>query len=51
MIALSTVGQDMANALPQAMLRLINNVGRCPHLSAHTACAEAFDLFLATLSA
>jgi sigma-B regulation protein RsbQ len=39
----------MARTLPRPTLRIIENVGHCPHLSAPGASAAAIDEFLAGL--
>jgi len=41
--------RDLARTLPQATLRVIENVGHCPHLSAPSASMQAMDEFLAAL--
>ena len=46
MIAPVKVGEYMHRQLPRSTLRLIDNVGHCPHLSAPDACAVAMDGFL-----
>ena len=48
-IAPQAVGQYLHRQLPHSMLRVIENVGHCPHLSAPKACAEAMNEFLATI--
>jgi len=48
-IAPVAVGQYMHRVLPKSTLRLIDNVGHCPHLSAPHASIDAIDDFLATL--
>jgi sigma-B regulation protein RsbQ len=50
LIAPVAVGEYMHRHLPNAMLRVVENVGHCPHLSAPCASADAVDEFLATLS-
>jgi sigma-B regulation protein RsbQ len=45
-IAPVSVGAYMQRVLPQATLRLIENVGHCPHLSAPAASIEAMEDFL-----
>jgi sigma-B regulation protein RsbQ len=47
MIAPLEVGEYMQRHLPSATLRVIDNVGHCPHLSQPAACAAAIDEFLA----
>ena len=49
LIAPVAVGEYMHRHLPNAMLRVVENVGHCPHLSAPCASADAVDEFLATL--
>jgi sigma-B regulation protein RsbQ len=51
LIAPRSVGEFMAKTLPNGTLRLINNVGHCPHLSAPGACAEAMNQFFAATGA
>jgi sigma-B regulation protein RsbQ len=46
MIAPVTVGEFMHATLPNSALRVIENIGHCPHLSAPEAIAEAMDAFL-----
>ncbi len=48
MIAPVAVGEYMHRHLPNSALRLIDNVGHCPHMSAPTASSQAIDTFLAT---
>ena len=48
MIAPTSVGDYMAKVLPNATLRLIDNTGHCPHLSAPSASAQAIRAFLTT---
>jgi sigma-B regulation protein RsbQ len=45
-IAPVAVGEYMHRTLPVSTLRVIDNVGHCPHLSSPGACAEAIDAFL-----
>ena len=49
LIAPVAVGEYMQKTLPRGTLRVIDNVGHCPHLSAPCACVEAIDDFLKTL--
>jgi sigma-B regulation protein RsbQ len=49
LIAPRSVGEFMARTLPRPTLRIIENVGHCPHLSAPGASAAAIDEFLAEL--
>ncbi|MBI5277023.1 MAG: alpha/beta hydrolase [Burkholderiales bacterium] len=46
-IAPRAVGEYMARTLPDCTLRIIENVGHCPHLSAPGASVAAMDDFLA----
>ena len=48
-IAPLSVGEYLHDMLPNNMLRVVENVGHCPHLSAPGASAAAMDEFLATL--
>ena len=50
LIAPRSVGTYMEGAMPKATLRLIENTGHCPHLSAPSASTDAIDDFLATLA-
>ena len=50
LIAPRSVGDWMQSKMPAATLRVIDNVGHCPHLSAPCASIEAMDEFLATLA-
>jgi len=50
-IAPRTVGDYLQRALPDATLRVIENVGHCPHLSAPCATIAAMDEFLVSLAA
>jgi sigma-B regulation protein RsbQ len=47
-IAPMTVGQYMHSVMPDSVLRVIDNVGHCPHLSNPTAITAAMTDFLAT---
>jgi sigma-B regulation protein RsbQ len=49
LIAPRSVGDYMHARMPAAALRVIENVGHCPHLSAPSASIDAMDEFLATL--
>jgi sigma-B regulation protein RsbQ len=51
MIAPVAVGEYMQRQLPQSTLRIIENVGHCPHMSAPTASSQAIDEFLAATAA
>ncbi|QWT21265.1 alpha/beta hydrolase [Bacillus sp. NP157] len=48
-IAPMAVGDYLHRVLPNSTLRVIDNVGHCPHLSAPRASIEAMNAFLATL--
>ena len=48
LIAPMSVGQYMQRTLPNATLKVIQNVGHCPHLSSPGASSDALDTFLAT---
>lgn len=49
MIAPVSAGEYTHGAMPASALRLIENIGHCPHMSAPVACAEAMHAFLARL--
>jgi sigma-B regulation protein RsbQ len=49
-IAPRAVGDYLQRTLPNATLRVIDNVGHCPHLSAPQASMEAIDAFLAQVA-
>jgi sigma-B regulation protein RsbQ len=49
LIAPPTVGAYMHRVLPRSSLRMIDNVGHCPHLSAPCASTDAMIQFLAGL--
>ncbi|MDB6164010.1 MAG: alpha/beta hydrolase [Xanthomonadaceae bacterium] len=49
LIAPCAVGDYLARTLPNASLRVIDNVGHCPHMSAPGPSMEAIDEFLARL--
>ncbi|CAN5708060.1 alpha/beta hydrolase [soil metagenome] len=51
LIAPRAVGDYLQRTLPDATLRVIENVGHCPHLSAPCASMAAMDEFLASLAA
>ena len=51
LIAPRSVGEFLARTLPSGTLRVIDNVGHCPHLSSPGACASAMDDFFATSGA
>jgi sigma-B regulation protein RsbQ len=46
LIAPRAVGEYMHRVLPRSTLRIIDNVGHCPHLSAPSASADAMEDFL-----
>ena len=46
LIAPRSVGEYMQRTMPAATLRIIDNVGHCPHLSAPSASAQAMAEFL-----
>jgi sigma-B regulation protein RsbQ len=48
-IAPRSVGEYMHSRMPAATLRVIDNVGHCPHLSAPAASIDAINEFLSTL--
>ena len=48
-IAPLSVGEYMHRTMEKSMLRIIENVGHCPHLSAPSASAAAMEEFLAGL--
>jgi sigma-B regulation protein RsbQ len=48
-IAPVAVGEYLQRTLPNATLRVVDNVGHCPHLSAPCASADAVNEFLAAL--
>ncbi len=50
LIAPQAVGDYMKRTIPNATLRLIENTGHCPHLSAPSASRAAVDEFLGGLS-
>jgi len=49
-IAPIAVGEYMHRVLPRSTLRIIDNVGHCPHLSAPSASTEAIEAFLLELT-
>lgn len=51
LIAPMSVGEYMHRTIRGSMLRIIKNIGHCPHLSAPSACTEAMEDFLVTLDA
>jgi sigma-B regulation protein RsbQ len=50
LIAPVSVGRYMHRTLPRSTLRIIENVGHCPHLSAPSASTEAIEDFLHALA-
>jgi sigma-B regulation protein RsbQ len=46
MIAPVAVGEYLHDALPNSTLKVVDNIGHCPHLSAPHACSAAMDDFL-----
>ena len=46
LIAPRCVGEYMQKVIPNCTLRIIENVGHCPHLSAPSASADAMEQFL-----
>jgi sigma-B regulation protein RsbQ len=46
LIAPVAVGEYMHRVMPASTLRIIDNVGHCPHLSAPSACTAAIEAFL-----
>jgi len=50
LIAPRAVGEYMARTMPNATLKLIENTGHCPHLSAPSASRRAIDDFLVSLA-
>jgi sigma-B regulation protein RsbQ len=49
LIAPLSVGEYMRRQIPNCTLRIIDNVGHCPHLSAPGASARAIEQFIASL--
>ena len=49
MIAPLSVGAFMQRVLPRGTVRVVENIGHCPHLSAPSASSQAIDEFLASL--
>lgn len=48
LIAPLAVGEYMHRHIPNSTLKIIQNIGHCPHLSAPSASADAIETFLAT---
>jgi sigma-B regulation protein RsbQ len=51
LIAPMAVGEYMHRSIPRSTLRIIENTGHCPHLSAPSASTVAIDEFLKALEA
>jgi sigma-B regulation protein RsbQ len=51
LIAPMAVGEYLHRQWPASLLRVVDNVGHCPHLSAPGACVDAMEEFLAGLEA
>jgi sigma-B regulation protein RsbQ len=49
LIAPRCVGEYLRQKIPNCTLRLIENVGHCPHLSAPSASASAIEQFISEL--
>lgn len=49
LIAPMAVGEYLRRAIPRCTLKVIENVGHCPHLSSPSASAAAMEEFLATI--
>jgi sigma-B regulation protein RsbQ len=49
LIAPRVVGEYMARTIPNCTLKIIENVGHCPHLSAPSASVAAIEAFLGSL--
>ena len=49
MIAPMSVGEYMSRTIPNSRLKVIDNVGHCPHLSSPSASVAAMEEFIATL--
>lgn len=49
LIAPRAVGEYLQRSIPNCTLRIIENVGHCPHLSAPSASADAMEQFLRSL--
>ena len=49
LIAPRSVGEYLQKTIPNCTLRVIENVGHCPHLSAPSASADAIEQFLQSL--
>ena len=49
LIAPTSVGDYLHRTIPRSTLRVIDNVGHCPHLSEPSACVDAMNDFLRAL--
>lgn len=49
LIAPLSVGEYMQRVLPRGTLRVVDNIGHCPHLSAPSASSQAIEEFIASL--
>lgn len=49
LIAPVSVGEHVARTVRNGRMRLIENIGHCPHLSSPAACAVEIDAFVCTL--
>ena len=47
-IAPMAVGEYLHQAMPHSTLRVIDNIGHCPHMSAPSDCTRAMEQFFAT---
>jgi sigma-B regulation protein RsbQ len=47
LIAPMSVGEYLQRTLPRGTLKVVHNVGHCPHLSAPSASSDAMDSFIA----
>jgi sigma-B regulation protein RsbQ len=48
-IAPMSVGEYMHRVMPRGTLRVVDNIGHCPHMSAPSASCDAIEEFLATV--
>lgn len=48
-IAPRSVGEFLERRLPRGILRVVENVGHCPHMSTPVQCSEYMDGFLSTI--
>lgn len=51
LIAPLSVGEYMQRVLPRGTVRVVENIGHCPHLSAPSASTRAIEEFIASLDA